>query len=174
MVQPCSIRGAAHKNWSWCLPAVLQMTRREGWLCWGRKGETNGMMGEMKICGGSICVRRSCSWEGGGLQKWTRIGTHRGRLIYKITMHETHAHIRAHTGRPPFTELPEFYWGVMKRVVGCKRNDADGVFHCVKHFSICVLCIILASQTKCENTACDCLYAFYLLWTEYRCVLHWE
>lgn len=141
----------------------------------GEKEETNGMMGELKSCGGSICVRRSYSWEG-WLRKCTHIGTHRERLIYKITMHETHAHICAHTRRSRSLKLPEFYWGVMKRVVGCKRNDADGVFHCVKHFSICVLCIILASQAKCKNTVhvTVCMPFFFLLWIEYLCGLHWE
>lgn len=45
------------------------------------------------------------------------------------------------------TELLGFYWGVIKRG-GCNRNDADGVFHCVKYFSICVLGMILAPRVS--------------------------
>lgn len=62
-------------------------------------------------------------------------------MTYKIKMHETHSQ------KASLTELLGFYWGVIKRG-GCNRNDADGVFHCVKYFSICVLCMILAPRVS--------------------------
>lgn len=48
---------------------------------------------------------------------YSHTGTHRERLIYKITMHETRTYIRFHQ-EASLTELPEFYWGVMKREGG--------------------------------------------------------
>lgn len=173
MVSPGSIQGAAHKNWSWCLPAVLQMTQREGWLCWGRKGWNGRDDGRTEELWGVHMCPSLLQLRGAVTKVNSHRHTQRKTDIQDNDAWNTRAYMRSHQ-EASLTELPEFYWGVTKRAVGCKGNDADGVFHCVKHFSICVLCIILASRTKCKNTACDSLCAFYLRRTEYLCGLRWE
>lgn len=135
-VQACSLQWAAHQKRGWCLPAVLPMAQSKGRPDWST-------MGEMKNCAVSACIHHFCSWE-----TWLQKCSHRHQRTHKITKREAHTHAFPPEGLSSFQDSTgESWrvWGVLKWCRWC-------IFFCMKCFSICVLCMILASQHKCNNS----------------------